>query len=218
MNAVPQWRLAGDWFDICSCDIPCPCEFAQRPTGNHCQGVLAWHVREGQYGGVKLDGLTLVALGEFEGNLWAGEAKAVMGMYIDEKANEPQREALQAIFGGQAGGWPAGFAANIGEMRGMEFVPITFEVAGDLATWRVEIPGRVVGRAEALSGPDHAARQAGADDQPAGLGGRPGPGCHLGAFRRSEHQRLRARLDGHGTLEQAHSVRLDRPELGRAVA
>ena len=50
MNAVPQWRLAGDWFDICSCDIPCPCEFAQAPTGNHCQGVLAWHVREGQYG------------------------------------------------------------------------------------------------------------------------------------------------------------------------
>ena len=102
--------------------------------------MLAWHVREGQYGDVKLDGLTLVALGEFEGNLWAGEAKAVMGMYIDEKANERQREALQAIFGGQAGGWPAGFAANIGEMRGMEFVPITFEVAGDLATWRVEFP------------------------------------------------------------------------------
>ena len=117
------------------------------------QGVLAWHVREGRYGDVKLDGLTLVALGEFEGNLWAGEAKAVMGMYLDEKADERQREALQAIFGGQAGGWPAGFAANIGEMRGMEFVPIAFEVAGDLATWRVEIPGRVVGRAEALSGP-----------------------------------------------------------------
>ncbi|WP_292328954.1 DUF1326 domain-containing protein, partial [Mesorhizobium sp.] len=91
MNAVPQWRLAGDWFDICSCDIPCPCEFAQRPTGNHCQGVLAWHVREGRYGDVKLDGLTLVALGEFEGNLWAGEAKAVMGMYLDEQANERQR-------------------------------------------------------------------------------------------------------------------------------
>ena len=38
-------------------------------------------------------------------------------------------------------------------MRGIEFVPITFEVAGDLASWRVEVPGRVVGRAEALTGP-----------------------------------------------------------------
>jgi hypothetical protein len=153
MNAVPRWRLAGDWFDICSCDIPCPCEFAQAPTGNHCQGVLAWHVREGQFGDVRADGLNLVALAEFEGNLWAGEARATMGLYIDERADERQREALQTIFGGQAGGWPAGFAAYIGEMRGIEFVPIGFEVAGDLAHWRVEIPGRVIARAEALSGP-----------------------------------------------------------------
>jgi hypothetical protein len=51
------------------------------------------------------------------------------------------------------GGWPAGFAAKVGEKRGLEFVPITFEVAPDLAFWRAEIPGRVVGRAEALAGP-----------------------------------------------------------------
>jgi hypothetical protein len=28
MNTIPQWHLVGDWFDICSCSIPCPCEFA----------------------------------------------------------------------------------------------------------------------------------------------------------------------------------------------
>lgn len=153
MNAVSQWHLAGDWFDICSCDIPCPCEFAQAPTGNHCHGVLAWHVREGHFGDVKLDGFKLVALGEFEGNLWTGEAKATMGFYIDERADAGQRDALQTIFGGQAGGWPAALAATIGDIRGIEFVPIEFEVAGDLAFWRVEIPGRVFGHAEALDGP-----------------------------------------------------------------
>ena len=41
----------------------------------------------------------------------------------------------------------------IGEVRGIEYVPIEFEVADDLASWRAEIPGRVVARAEALSGP-----------------------------------------------------------------
>jgi hypothetical protein len=153
MNAIPEWRLAGDWFDICSCNIPCPCEFAQAPTNNACTGMLAWHVREGHYGEVRLDGFSLVALGEFEGNIWAGEAKPSMGFFIDERANEQQRAALQMIFGGQAGGWPSGFAALIAEMRGFEFVPITIEVAGDLAFWRAEIPGRVVGRAEALTGP-----------------------------------------------------------------
>src|SRR5262245_19173369 len=132
MNAIPEWRLIGDWFDICSCNIPCPCEFAQAPTNNACQGMLAWHVRDGHYGQVRLDGLNLIALGGFEGNLWTDEnVKARMGFFIDERADAQQREALQAIFTGQAGGWPAGFASKIGEKRGLEFVPITFEVAPD---------------------------------------------------------------------------------------
>ena len=38
--------------------------------------------------------------------------KARMGLFIDEKADERQRQALQSIFAGEAGGWPAGFAAN----------------------------------------------------------------------------------------------------------
>jgi hypothetical protein len=153
MDTVPKWRLAGDWFDVCSCDIPCPCEFAQAPTNNACQGVLAWHVRQGHYGDVRLDGLNLLAVSAFEGNIWAGETKVTLGLFIDERADERQRQALQAIFGGQAGGWPAQFAALIGEMRGVEFAPIAFEVADDLASWRAEVPGKVVARAEALAGP-----------------------------------------------------------------
>ena len=74
MSTVLEWRLVGDWFDICSCDLPCPCEFAQAPTNNACEGMLAWHVREGHYGDVRLDGLNLLALAAFEGN--AGPAKA----------------------------------------------------------------------------------------------------------------------------------------------
>jgi hypothetical protein len=153
MIAIPQWRIVGDWFDICSCSIPCPCEFAQAPTNNRCAGMLAWHIREGKYGDVGLDGLNLLALGTFEGNLWEGDTRATMGMFIDERASAQQREAMQTVFGGQAGGWPAKFAATIGEMRGIEFVPIAFEVADNLAYWSAEIPGRVKGRAEALTGP-----------------------------------------------------------------
>ncbi len=150
---VPEWHIAGDWFDVCRCDIPCPCEFAQAPTDNWCQGVLAWHIREGHYGDITLDGLSVVALGFFEGNLWAGETKASLGLFFDEQADEQQREALQVIFGGQAGGFPGQFAEFIGEVRGVEVVPIEFEVADDLAYWRAEIPGKVVASAEALTGP-----------------------------------------------------------------
>jgi hypothetical protein len=156
MAEVPQWHLRGDWFDVCKCNIPCPCEFAQPPSYGDCQGVLAWHVREGHYGDVQLDGLSFVAVGQFEGNLWTGEAKEMkMGFFIDERADERQREALLTIFSGQGGGVPAQLGAIWGqpEVLGIEAVPIAFELADDLSRWRAEIPGKVVASAEALGGP-----------------------------------------------------------------
>ncbi|MFC7447031.1 DUF1326 domain-containing protein [Rhodococcus daqingensis] len=152
MTEVPQWAVRGDWFDVCSCDIPCPCEFARPPTSNHCQGVLAYHVREGHYGDVPLDGLNLVALGEFEGNVWAG-AQVSMALYLDDRADEAQQAALGAVFGGQAGGWPAKFAAMVGDSRGVEIAPVHVEVADDLSGWHAEVPGRVSAAGEALTGP-----------------------------------------------------------------
>ncbi|HEY5861876.1 MAG TPA: DUF1326 domain-containing protein [Casimicrobiaceae bacterium] len=152
MADTPRWHLDGDWFDVCKCDVPCPCEFARSPTNGECDGVLAWHVRKGTYGDVKLDGFNVVALGSFKGNLWEG-AKATMGIFIDERADPRQREALQTIFGGQAGGWPGQFAKGIAEVRGIEFAAIEFELAPDLAHWRVAVADKVEGRAEALTGP-----------------------------------------------------------------
>jgi hypothetical protein len=153
MPTVPKWNLKGDWFDTCSCSIPCPCTFAQPPTSGSCEGILAWHIRTGQYGEVKLDGLNVMALGAFDGNIWEGKTKATMGMFMDERADDRQREALQTIFSGQAGGWPGVFAAFIGEVRGLETARIDFSVADDLSSWRAEIPGRVVSSADALGGP-----------------------------------------------------------------
>jgi len=156
MAEIPPWHIAGDWFDVCSCNIPCPCEFAQPPTNNVCYGVLAYHIREGHYGDVPLDGLNLVLVDSFEGNLWAGQATDFkLWLFLDARANAQQQEALQTIFSGQAGGVPARLSAIFGapEALGMEVVPITFEVANDLAFWRAEVPGKVVAHAEALTGP-----------------------------------------------------------------
>jgi hypothetical protein len=153
MTDVPRWRLVGDWFDVCNCKVPCPCTFAQAPSEGYCNGILAWHIREGHYGDVPLGDLNVAAVGSFEGNLWAGETKATFGIFLDERADEAQRDALQTIFGGHAGGWPAQFAAVIGEVRGIEYAPIEFEIADDLAYWRAEVPGRLEARAEALTGP-----------------------------------------------------------------
>jgi hypothetical protein len=115
--------------------------------------VLAYHIREGQYGDVALAGLNVVVVAGFSGNAWAGEAQMQAGFFLDARADDRQREALEMIFSGQAGGWMGGFSRLIREVRGKAVAPITFELDGDLAHWRVEIPGQVRAGAVALTGP-----------------------------------------------------------------
>ena len=52
-----------------------------------------------------------------------------MGVYLDERAGSDQAEALDAIFSGQAGGWPAVLSALIAKPLPPKQVPIemTFE-------------------------------------------------------------------------------------------
>ncbi|HEX5573181.1 MAG TPA: DUF1326 domain-containing protein [Nitrososphaeraceae archaeon] len=150
---IPKWSLLGDWFDVCKCNIPCPCTFAQTPSYGDCDGVLVYHIKKGQYGEISLDELNVLVLSYFKGNIWSGNTKADIAVFFDEKANKQQRNALNMIFTGKAGGFMAEFAKLIGEVRGIEFALINFEVADDLAYWSAEIPGKVMAKGEALTGP-----------------------------------------------------------------
>src|SRR5258708_3362711 len=104
MSDIPSWHIVGEWFDNCSCAVPCPCTFAQAPDNGFCESVLFWHVREGHYGDVKLDNLSFVRVGRWEGDLWARNATGVAGLYIDDHADDRQMEALPAIIGGRSTG------------------------------------------------------------------------------------------------------------------
>src|SRR5690606_15402728 len=112
-------------------------------------GIRDFHVT-----GVQTCALPIL-LGSFTGNPWAGtHTDPYAAVFLDERADEQQRAALGAIFGGEAGGWPAQFGEMFHpEMRGMEFAPVHVEIDEDLATWRAEVPGRVTATAEALTGP-----------------------------------------------------------------
>ena len=50
MADIPAWHAKGEWFDVCRCNVPCPCSWAQAPDDDYCDGVLVWHIREGRYG------------------------------------------------------------------------------------------------------------------------------------------------------------------------
>lgn len=150
---IPKWKVSGDWFDVCSCSIPCPCIFAQAPTNGECEGILAYHIKNGHYGDTSLTGLNALAMSYFKGNIWDGNTKASIAFFFDEQADQQQRHALQMIFTGRAGGFMAQFAKLIGDDRGMNFAPIQFKVAEGLAYWSATIPGKVSVKAEALAGP-----------------------------------------------------------------
>jgi hypothetical protein len=148
-----QWRVVGDFVDFCKCAVPCPCTFGQPPTEGDCDGIIAYRIREGNYGDVDLSGLNIVGILRFEGNIWDDDTRMDLGMIIDESADDGQREALQTVFGGQAGGWPQVFAENfLGNLLGLEFAPVELAIDDDLESWRVSVPGKAEGSSVLLTG------------------------------------------------------------------
>ena len=143
---IPEWRITGDWFDLCNCAIGCPCVFGSNPTHGFCEGVLTWIVRTGSFGQVPLGGdLGVVLVMHWVGSVF--DKNREFGFLIDDRADGAQRDALQRIFTGQAGGVFAAWAALTVRLDGVEFVPM--EVSHDAEHWRVSVPGLVDG----LGGP-----------------------------------------------------------------
>lgn len=141
--ATPEWRIAGEWLDVCSCNSPCPCTFAQPPTGNHCEVLWAYRINEGHYGPTPMAGLKVVLLANFTGNLWDG-AWLDAGVFLDSAADDAQRAALAAIFTGQAGGWMTQFVpTHVRELRGVEFAKISVDIESTLEHWRVTVDDKV---------------------------------------------------------------------------
>jgi hypothetical protein len=147
------WRILGDFIDFCSCSMPCPCTFAQPGTDNHCKGTSAYRIREGNYGNVDLTGLNVVGVAHLEGSMWDPTYSHV-GMIFDARADPQQLEALQTIFSGRAGGWPATFADTVFDNKlEMEVAPIDLRIDDDLESWSLTVPDRVEGQTKLLTGP-----------------------------------------------------------------
>jgi hypothetical protein len=78
---------------------------------------------------VVLDGLGLGFASRFPGPLHEGQGTLVV--FVDERANAPQREALLAIASGQVGGMPFELlAALVSHPLPPRFVPFQFDITG----------------------------------------------------------------------------------------
>ena len=145
-----KWSLTGNYFEACNCDVACPCVFTSAPTNDNCTVLLAWHIEKGKYGDVSLDGLNAALAIYSPGHML--KVKWDVALYLDEKANPKQREALTAIYGGQAGGEPAALAPQIGRVLGVKPVPIEFHSKGKERS--MKIPGIAEMAITAMEGQD----------------------------------------------------------------
>ena len=124
-----SWKLEGDYFEACNCDLICPCTFFQDPDEGSCYVTCAWHIQKGVYNSMTLDNLNVVAMFNSPGNMVKGP-KWKAALYIDERATQEQKDAITKIYSGQAGGFFAAATNLIGEMLGVKSVPIEFGVDG----------------------------------------------------------------------------------------
>ncbi|HET8908245.1 MAG TPA: DUF1326 domain-containing protein [Ktedonobacterales bacterium] len=138
-----QWRITGDYFENCNCTVVCPCLFSpnapmsSQPTEGPCHVAFGFHVDTGNFGGVSLDGLNVAMMVNTPGVMAAGNWSAAV--YLDERADEQQQQALTAIFTGSSGGTMAALAPLISQVLGVKAAPITFIKDGRSRS--LEIPG-----------------------------------------------------------------------------
>ncbi|MGI8655860.1 MAG: DUF1326 domain-containing protein [Pyrinomonadaceae bacterium] len=82
------WAIRGELSETCTCSVPCTCNFGQGPSPHsYCHPFYSFDIREGRYGDVSLNGLHFGAA-----DLQNGET-----IFIDERADQKQREALKII-------------------------------------------------------------------------------------------------------------------------
>src|SRR5258708_17205202 len=130
-----RWQIAGDYFENCNCNVVCPCLFSpnapltSKPTAGACEVAFGFHVERGDYGGVTLDGLNVALIARTPGAMADGDWS--VALYLDERADDQQRQNLQAVFTGSVGGPVAALAPLISTALGVITVPITFHKEGN---------------------------------------------------------------------------------------
>ncbi|HEY2226321.1 MAG TPA: DUF1326 domain-containing protein [Xanthobacteraceae bacterium] len=143
MATPAKWELSGSYLENCNCSVVCPClvsaapPLTARPTEGVCDVALVFHIDKGKYAEVYLDDLNVVVAVHTPGPMGAGNWS--LAAYIDERANDPQTEALGTIFSGAAGGPMAIFAPLVAKNLGAKKVAIKYAVNGKNHT--VEVPG-----------------------------------------------------------------------------
>jgi hypothetical protein len=131
------WKLEGQYFENCSCDVPCPCTVSLDlgADRDRCNAFLAFQVESGEVDGVDVSGLTVVAIADTPKVMSEGNWR--LGVLIDDGASDEQADKLGAVFGGQLGGPMEALGPLVTEPLGVERVAL--EVSHQNGTHRIKV-------------------------------------------------------------------------------
>ena len=130
-----NWSLTGTYFETCNCDAACPCVFLSAPTNGECNVLIGWHIDDGHFNDINLNNFSVALAVHSPGHML--EVKWTAAVYLDDKADEAQKDALLTIFSGQAGGHPSLLAAHIGNILGVKSAAIEYHAQGKRRSMRV---------------------------------------------------------------------------------
>jgi hypothetical protein len=83
--AAQDWGIKADYTESCSCNPACPCVFGSPSTLGYCEGNNLIEIKEGHYGDVRLDGISVVTA--FSLGKW-------LKIYVSEDATDEQAKAV----------------------------------------------------------------------------------------------------------------------------
>jgi len=139
---MTPWELEGRELVNCTCEYGCNCQFNALPDKGHCHAVAGIVIDKGRFGETSLDGLKLAAIFKWPGPIHEGHGEAIA--FVDERADEKQREALLRIMTGQDTApfatMFAVYASTVETMHPPVFTEIEIEVDVDARKGRVGVP------------------------------------------------------------------------------
>jgi len=138
-----SWRMKAKYYEACNCAYGCPCNMNGFPTHGYCAGTVAFAVTEGDRDGVDLAGAKVAGAVKWPGAIHEGNGEAIA--FVDERANDAQRDALLKIMTGQDtdpfATMFAVYASTVTTMHPPVFTPIDLEIDVARRTGRVAVAG-----------------------------------------------------------------------------
>ena len=149
---MTSWEIKGRELVNCSCEYGCNCQFNALPDKGHCHAVAGIQIDEGQYADTRLDGLRIAAIFKWPGPIHEGNGEAIA--FVDEQADDKQREALLKIMTGQdtdpMATMFAVYASTVTKMNPPVFTAIDLELDIDGRKGRIFVKDYIETRGEPI--------------------------------------------------------------------